>query len=165
MLELARTPQIAKRLPGYFNDIHVNSEPSSRVKTVLLIDGDDRARLSTKWFLSSFHFGVDSARNAEEALLLFDPKVHDAIITENRLPGISGSELAHIIKLRARGTPIVMYGSPPVKDSSCFHTVILKPTPLLILKGVLDALFGLAPHSGTPSLPNDGAVILPWLRQ
>ncbi len=143
----------------------MKGEPSSRVKTVLLIDGDDRARLGAKWFLNNFHFGVDAARNAEEALLLFDPKVHDAIITENRLSGISGSELAHIIKLRAPSTPIVMYGSAPVKDSSCFHAVILKPTPLLILKGVLDGLFGLPPLPGSPLPPNDGQIILPWLQQ
>ena len=51
---------------------------------------------------------VDVTRSAEEALTLFDPALHDVVVTADAIPGITGPELAHNIKLRSPRTPVVL---------------------------------------------------------
>jgi len=102
-------------------------------------DGND-SRNITKWFLSNFGFTVQSARSAEEALALFDSKVHDLVITDNAMPGMSGGELAHVIKLRSATTPILMFTGQPPKDQSALDLVIQRPAPMLALKDAVDWL-------------------------
>src|SRR5690348_14573993 len=71
-----------------------------KLRTILLVDEQDECRLTAKWFLGNFGFVVESARSAEEALAVFDSRTHDLVITDNAMPGMSGLEMAHVIKLR-----------------------------------------------------------------
>ncbi len=112
----------------------------SSTKTVLLVDDGDECRITTKWFLSNFGYAVDSVRTAEEALALFNPSIHDVVITDNRMPGMSGAEMAHIIKLRSPATPVLMYTGLPPEDRSCLDSVVQRPTHLLVLKEALEKL-------------------------
>src|SRR5215469_9559021 len=57
----------------------VERPPASNLKTILLVDDADESRLTTKWFLASFGYAVESVRDAGEGLSLFDPKVHDVV--------------------------------------------------------------------------------------
>jgi two-component system cell cycle sensor histidine kinase/response regulator CckA len=121
---------------------------ASRTKTILLVDDQDECRVPTKWFLNNFGFEVDTARNAEEALVLFDPHIHDLVITDYSMPGITGAEMAHIIKLRSPSTLVMMYtGNAPV-DRSCLDLVLEKPNHLLVLKETVDGLFASRMHAG-----------------
>ena len=115
--------------------------PSSPpLKTILLVDDNDDVRVVTKWFLSNFGYAVDSVRNAEEALVLFDPRLHDLVVTDNSMPGMTGAEMAHIIKLRSSTTPVLMYTGLPPDDRSCLDAVIQRPTHLLALTAAVDRL-------------------------
>jgi CheY-like chemotaxis protein len=114
--------------------------PQAPVKTILLVDDVDEIRVITKWFLTNFGYVVDSARNAEEALALFQPATHDLIVTDNSMPGMTGAELAHVIKLRSPSTPVLMYTGNPPEDRSCLDRVIQRPTHLLALKDAADEL-------------------------
>ena len=114
--------------------------PPERVKTILLVDDGDESRVTTKWFLANFGYAVDAARNAEEALALFDPAIHDLVVTDNAMPGMTGAEMAHIIKLRSPSTPVLMYSGHPPDDQSCLNLVIQRPTHLLTLKDAADKL-------------------------
>jgi len=118
----------------------VDAHPSPRVKTVLLVDDGDETRLTTKWFLANFGYAIDAVRSAEEALALFDSKLHDLVITDNRMPGMTGSEMAHIIKLRSPSTPVLMYTGMPPEDQSCVNAVVVRPTHLLVLKEAVEGL-------------------------
>jgi CheY-like chemotaxis protein len=111
-------------------------------KTVLLVDDVDASRLVSKWFLWNFGYEVDSARTAEEALILFDAKVHDAVITDNSMPGMTGLEMAHIIKLRSPKTPVIMFSGALPEDRSCLDVAIQKPAHLMAIKDALDKLCG-----------------------
>jgi CheY-like chemotaxis protein len=118
-----------------------SENPSSpSIKTILLVDDGDETRVTTKWFLSNFGYAVEAARNAEEALALFDPKTHDVVITDNSMPGMTGVEMAHIIKLRAPATPVLMYTGHAPDDRSCLDLVIQRPTHLLALQEALEEL-------------------------
>jgi CheY-like chemotaxis protein len=128
----------------------MEDKPVSHLKTILLVDDQDDCRITTKWFLSTFGYAVDSARNAEEALEIFDPNLHDIVITDNSMPGLKGTEMAHIIKLRSRSTPVIMYTGFPPEDQSCLDVVIERTANLLVLKeAVENALAGtIAPRLG-----------------
>ena len=116
----------------------------ARLNTILLVDDGDELRVTAKWFLTHFGYVVDAARNAEEALALFNPAIHDLVVTDNSMPGMTGSEMAHVIKLRSPTTPILMYSGNPPDDQSCLDCVIQRPAHLLELKDAADKL--LAEH-------------------
>jgi CheY-like chemotaxis protein len=127
------------------NSCHLNSKPGHSHCTVLLVDDGDQTRLLTKWFLSNFGFSVDTARNAEEALGRFDPLHHDLVITDNSMPGMTGVEMAHVIKLRSPSTPVVMYSGSVPEDQTCLDALVQRPTHLLELKAVIEKLLDTNP--------------------
>jgi len=115
-------------------------QPPTEIKRILLVDGQTACLMTTKWFLSTFGYAVDTARNTEEALGLFDATRHNAVITENHLPTITGTEMSQQIKARSPNTPIVMYTAFTPSDVSHVDQVIERPTHLMVLKDVLDNL-------------------------
>jgi CheY-like chemotaxis protein len=84
---------------------------------------------------------VDLTRCAEEALALFDPTLHDVVVTADAMPGITGAELAHIIKLRSPRTPVVLVadGRAPA-DRPWLDAVLEKGGEVWGLTGVLQQL-------------------------
>lgn len=107
---------------------------------MLLVDDDADTRLLTKMFLNNFGYEVECAASAGEALERFNPGVHDLVLTDNSMPGMSGGEMAHIIKLRSPSTPIVMCTGNPPNNCSSIDIVIKKPTHLLQIKDSIDKL-------------------------
>jgi CheY-like chemotaxis protein len=61
---------------------------------VLLVEDEPLIRLSTADILAGLGHSVDEAGNAAEALALLDKHDFDVLITDLRLPGIGGDELA-----------------------------------------------------------------------
>ena len=114
-------------------------------KTILLVDDQDDCRIMTKWVLSNFGYTVESARSAEEGLVLFDPQIHDIVVTDNSMPGMKGGEMAHIIKLRSPTTPVLMYSGQPPPNTSCLDAVLRKPIHLLTLKEEVERLLAARP--------------------
>ena len=80
--------------------------------------------MALKWFLTNSGYVVDCVRNAEEAIAVFHPVIHDLVVTENAMPGMTGAEMARIIKLRSPATPVVMYAGKPPVDCSCVDLII-----------------------------------------
>jgi CheY-like chemotaxis protein len=113
-------------------------EPQSG--TVLLVDDDVDIRILTRFFLNNFGYEVDCANSAIEALARFNPALHDLVLTDNSMPGMTGGEMAHIIKLRSPATPVVMCSGNPPNDCSSIDVVIKKPTYLLAIKDAIDKL-------------------------
>jgi CheY-like chemotaxis protein len=107
-------------------------------KTILLVDDTDASRVPTKWLLNNFGYAVDTARSAEECLVLFNPTAHDLVVTDNDMPGMSGAEMAHIIKLRSPTTPVVMYAGTAPDDHSCLDEVLLRGSHILALKQAIE---------------------------
>jgi CheY-like chemotaxis protein len=121
-------------------ELFVETPAKPALKMILLVDDDDDIRVVTKWFLTNFGYAVDSVRNAEEALVLFDPQVHDVVVTDNSMPGMTGAEMAHIIKLRSSTTPVIMYTGQPPDELACVDLVVQRPAHLLKLKTAVDRL-------------------------
>ena len=104
------------------------------------MDDDVDTRLLTKMFLNNFGYEVDSADSASEALARFNPGLHDVVITDNSMKGMTGGEMAHIIKLRSPSTPVLMCTGNPPNNTTSIDVVITKPTHLLAIKDALDKL-------------------------
>ena len=113
-------------------------------KTILLVDDMDETRSITKLFLGSFGYVVHSVPTAESALALFDPAVHDLVVTDHSMPGMAGEEMAHVIKMRSPATPVLMYSGKCPADRSRLDWVIQKPASLTVLRQAIDKL--LAPR-------------------
>lgn len=107
---------------------------------MLLVDDNVDTRLLTKMFLNNFGYEVDPADTAGEALNRFNPTVHGLVLTDNSMPGMSGGEMAQIIKSRSPQTPIVMCTGQPPSDCSSIDIVIKKPTHLFAIKDAVDKL-------------------------
>lgn len=118
----------------------VQQKLKSQLKTVLIVDDDVDIRLLTKDFLNNFGYEVDCASSAIEAVACFNPAIHDLVLTDNSMPGMTGGEMAHIIKLRSPSTPVVMCSGNPPNDCSFIDIVIHKPTPVIAIKDAIDKL-------------------------
>jgi DNA-binding NtrC family response regulator len=111
-----------------------------QTKTVLLVDDRDEVRITTKWFLSNFGYIVDSTPSAEEALVLFNPKTHDIVVTNDLMQTMNGTEMAHVIKMRSPATPVLLYTGLIPGDQTCVDMVIQHPSHILALKEGVDKL-------------------------
>ncbi len=120
--------------------IFVQKDFESRLKTVLLVDDDEDTRLLTKLFLKNFGYEVDSAPSGAEALERFNPVVHDLVLTDNSMAGMTGGEMAQVIKRLSPSTPVVMCTGHPPNDCSSIDVVIKKPTYLLAIKDAIDKI-------------------------
>ena len=110
------------------------------LRTILLVDDSDVCRITTEWFLANLGYEVHSVGSAEEALQLFDPTTHDLLVTDNSMPGMTGAQMTHVIKMRSPSTPIIMYTSAPPIDHYCVDVVIKRPTHLLVLRDAVRRL-------------------------
>jgi CheY-like chemotaxis protein len=120
-----------------------------QLRTILIVDDQNDSRIMIKVFLSNFGYTVDTARNAAEALSLFDAKLHDLVVTDNSMPGMSGHEMAHVMKLRSPSTPILMYTGLIPGNQSCLDMVIERPSHLLAVKEAVDKLLGIQDQAST----------------
>jgi len=117
-------------------------------KTILLVDDVDESRILAKWFLSMFDYSVEGVSSAKEALARFDPTLHDLVLTDNTMPGMTGAEMSLEIKKKSPKTPIIMFSGNPPHDLLCVDVVIKKPHHLLTVKEAVDHFLG---PTDTPS--------------
>lgn len=84
------------------------------MRRVLIVDDEENIRLVLKTLLRKHGYEVDVAASAEAALSLVDSFSPDVILTDVRMPNMSGLELLRELKAREHlATVIVMsaYGS------------------------------------------------------
>jgi two-component system, NarL family, capsular synthesis sensor histidine kinase RcsC len=75
---------------------------------VLVIDDAPRLRDLLVEFLTLLGHESDEAADGAEGLARFDPLVHQAVLTDFIMPGLTGLEVAEGIRARGCTTPIVM---------------------------------------------------------
>ena len=75
-----------------------SERPSRAAVRVLLVDDDPRLVAVLSDMLRAEGHAVTTATNGEEAIELFDPAVHDVVITDLGMPRMTGWEVAERIK-------------------------------------------------------------------
>ncbi|MCP4680211.1 MAG: sigma-54-dependent Fis family transcriptional regulator [Deltaproteobacteria bacterium] len=75
---------------------------------ILFIEDDTSGREVGVFNLEKAGFDVDTAASGEEGLELFDSEKHTLVITDVRMPGISGMEVLSEVKKRAPHVPVLV---------------------------------------------------------
>ncbi|MFD1789847.1 ATP-binding protein [Sphingomonas floccifaciens] len=80
-----------------------------RVGTVLLVDDEELVRVSTGHMLSDLGYDVVEVSSAEEALRHFEGgRTFDLVVTDHLMPGMSGLQLARVLKLTFPQVPVLI---------------------------------------------------------
>ena len=109
------------------------------MKAILFVDDHEvLARLSCE-ILEMQGYRAVSAYNAKEALEKFDREDFDILVTDFRMEGMNGVELAHKVRERSPNTPVIIVtGYGPIdggKDvSACLQKEDLFPALLEKIK-------------------------------
>ena len=102
-------------------------------KRILVVDDEPMVVSTLKMLLTADGHQVESANDGSTALEMFDVGKYDLIITDLLQPGITGTELARIIKERSPTQPIILLtgsAQASVLDRSRlekFHLLVEKP--------------------------------------
>ncbi|MBN1903330.1 sigma-54-dependent Fis family transcriptional regulator [Candidatus Sumerlaeota bacterium] len=87
-------------------------------KILLVVDDDGGQRSLLQSFLSSEGFSVLTASSGEEALKILDSRDVSMMITDVRMPGISGLELLNQIRREKSDLPVLMVTAfPDIRDA------------------------------------------------
>jgi signal transduction histidine kinase/ActR/RegA family two-component response regulator len=79
-----------------------------RAARVLLVDDDQRLLTVLSDMLRSGGHQVTTAANGAEAIALFDPAVHDVVITDLGMPEVNGWQVAEHVKTHAPATRVFL---------------------------------------------------------
>lgn len=104
---------------------------------ILLVEDDPACQTATLFLLRHLGHAVDAADKAEEGLARFDPELHDLVVTDNRMPGMSGVELAAQLKGRSPATPVVIYSGCPEAEHGLADAFLTKPGSIADLQMML----------------------------
>lgn len=133
------------------------SPASQPVLTVLCIDDQEDGLAIRKIFLETFGYRVLTAASGAEGLRLADQNSIDAVLLDYRMPEMDGEEVAHLLRERYPGLPILMltgYAAElPDTVKSLVGGVITKGSPPAELLERLRSVLGREPER--PGCPEE----------
>jgi DNA-binding NtrC family response regulator len=75
---------------------------------ILLIDDDDTGRKVSAHNLARRGYLVDQASTGSEGLNRFDVDRHEVVVTDLRMPGLSGMDVLELVRERAPDVPVIV---------------------------------------------------------
>jgi DNA-binding response OmpR family regulator len=116
-------------------------------ETILIVDDEDRLRLSLSLILQKENYRVTTASNAEEALECLRSQEYDLMFLDLNLPGMSGIDLLVEVHKRAAYLPVLILTAHAALDSAIqavrlgARDYLIKPVePVMILIRVREVL-------------------------
>jgi CheY-like chemotaxis protein len=100
---------------------------------VLVVDDEDCVRHLWRAILSSLGHQAVEAENGVKALELFDSQAFDAVFTDISMPGMSGWELARLIRERNSEVPLAVFNgwgeviSSDEQEAAKINWIVAKP--------------------------------------
>jgi two-component system, LuxR family, response regulator FixJ len=104
---------------------------------------DDEAMVLESLHLTLTHYGfiVETASSGAEALRKLSGARFELVVTDRKMPNMTGDELAAHIKQQDRHMPVMMLtGYPPEQKPAAVDSILLKPFSTAGLKAAVDAL-------------------------
>lgn len=101
---------------------------------ILVIDDDESTRVSLSTYLDELGYEVFDASNGLKALELVKEKSPDLIISDIKMPGLNGIELAYVVKGLKFNIPIILvscYENTELRFAESYYFSYL-PKPLNI---------------------------------
>jgi len=110
--------------------------------SILVIDDELPILNMLKSFLTRNDFMVDIAGNGEEGIKRIESKNYALILTDIKMPGISGDQVHDYMRNKMKkSTPIIgMSGTPWLLDQSNFDAVLSKPCSMKETLAVINQL-------------------------
>ena len=107
--------------------------------SILIIDDQEMVSDVLQKILCRFGYHAVTAPGGQEGIQMFDTGLFDLVITDIRMPGIDGRDVARHIRQSYRpSTPIIgISGTPWLLDGDEFDCVIPKPFGLETLLGAV----------------------------
>jgi small GTP-binding protein len=132
-----------------------------KTKRVLIVEDDPSVAFLLREGLSDLgdEFQVSSVRSGEDALRQMETDRWDLVVTDNRMPGITGLELVETLKTKAPSTLTILitaYGSDDVQQAAQrlnVHHYLTKPFPLADLRRVIQEAFALSRNAEPTTEP------------
>lgn len=104
-LWLARSTTEPVAEPRVVEAVHMHSARG----VALLVDDEDLVRASTSYMLADLGYCVIEAASGEEAMRLLEAgEPFDLLVTDHLMPGISGTDLARVVRESRPGTAILL---------------------------------------------------------
>lgn len=103
-----RLSKIEDVLTRVFAEGNGNGKEHHPIHTVLVVDDDPHFRILLLEVLEAMRYSADSVSSAEEALTRIEHHCPDAIISDYKLPGMSGETLVKTIKAMHPELPIIL---------------------------------------------------------
>lgn len=124
----------------------------ARLKVLLVEDDPDSRELLEE--LLSTELEIHAVENADEALACFRAEHWDALVTDQSLPGMAGTELAREVKRTAPHLPVIlMSGYSEIRSAESCDLVMGKPLEPAKLASALQRLTTRAEGGESPSRP------------
>jgi len=115
-------------------------------KRILIVDDELDMRNMMKWMLSLDAHEVVEANNGAEAIMMFAQNHFDLVMTDYKMPFLTGSELAACIRQVAPSKPILMVTGyfNSLGDSTPVNAVLRKPFSVEMLRRAVSNLLSTA---------------------
>ncbi len=84
------------------------STTATTAKSILFVEDDDAGRELGCFNLRKAGYEVDAASNGAEALERFSPERHSLVVTDLKMPRVSGMEVLDQVKQRSPETPVIV---------------------------------------------------------
>lgn len=75
---------------------------------ILLVEDDEKLNQSLAFQLEAEGFMTDSCRDGEEALYYIGEHIHDLILLDRMLPGLSGTQVLQRMREDGNQTPVIL---------------------------------------------------------
>jgi two-component system response regulator HydG/two-component system response regulator AtoC len=114
--------------------------------TILAVDDEVNSLKVLSAALSSEKFSVDTARSGEEAFAMFKDKQYDLILSDYKMPGMTGEQLLEKVKTISPEIPFVLmtaYGTIELAVNAMrlgAYTYLTKPVDLNHLENIVNDL-------------------------
>jgi CheY-like chemotaxis protein len=110
---------------------------------VLVVDDEPMVLESVRMTLSFYGYSVETATSGTQALEKLGGASFSLLITDRKMPGMSGEQLALLVKEQYPTLPVVLLtGYPPEQKPEGIDVVLLKPFSTADLKMTVAKLLG-----------------------
>jgi two-component system response regulator FlrC len=133
---------------------------------ILVVDDDPSMRMAVEESLRDCNYRVTAAENGADALAFFKKDRFDLVITDMRMPGMTGMDVLKGVKALSRNTPVILitaYGTvnTAVEAMKAGATeFIMKPFSLEDLENTVAHVLSAASQGTGPMPEPDGPEIL-----
>lgn len=115
---------------------------------ILVVDDEVMVRESVRMTLAHFGYTVRTAESAAEALTLLSTETFSVVVTDWKMPGMTGDQLATQIKAQWPKLPIVLLtGHAPAGQPAGIDVLLIKPFSASDLRAAIEGLTNNKPNT------------------